>query len=189
MAHTTCVRPDHAHGMGATICFYLMHTKIPIIAFQLDALVWLFWPDAFFRFEAGVWDKYVSSTWFYVCLNIHVIIYMYAHIHMCIHSVSDDDPCQTSSFIHRWFGRSWWWSLGVFSPTVGHLQCCVLLWTDNRRCHSSWVADRNLPWGCLYGTSVTPKMHYLVHLPKQILMWVFTSTYMDILYMYTMCMH
>ena len=61
-----------------------------------------------------------------------------------------------------------------------HWECFLLLWdicsvvcsfevTIDDATHLGWLIETYLEaFTSLYGTSVTPKMHYLVHLPKQI---------------------
>ena len=63
-----------------------------------------------------------------------------------------------------------------------HWECFLLLWdicsvvcsfevTTDDATHLGWLIETYLEaFTSLYGTSVTPKMHYLVHLPKQMLM-------------------
>lgn len=77
-----------------------------------------------------------------------------------------------------------------------HWECFLLLWdicsvvcsfelTTDDVTHLGWLIETYLEaFTSLYGASVTPKMHYLVHLPKQILMWVFTSS---ILHVHVQC--
>lgn len=113
-------------------CFYLMLTKISTPA-GWRMIVWSFWLDPFFLWskQAVVWETSV----FHVSLIVPYMVFYVYYVHnifiqtyvlctcmyTCMHSLSDDDPSQTSSFVHWWLGRPWWWSLGVFSPTMGHL--------------------------------------------------------------------
>ena len=62
-----------------------------------------------------------------------------------------------------------------------HWLCFLLLWdicsvasafevTEADAVHLAWLVEVYLEaFTSLYGTSVTPKMHYLVHLPQQIM--------------------
>ena len=73
-----------------------------------------------------------------------------------------------------------------------HWECFLLLWdicsvvcsfelTTDDATHLGWLIETYLEaFTSLYGASVTPKMHYLVHLPKQILMSVFTSSILHV---------